>query len=392
MIHRLTQSALDRLSSLIAYPTVSADSNLGLITDVEAELKALGAHTELSHDETGQKANLFATLGPADADGGIVLSGHTDVVPVEGQDWSSDPFSAQMRDGLLFGRGSCDMKGFIACALVLAPEFADRSLTRPLHFAFTYDEEVGCLGAQVMLDHLKATGRRPATCIIGEPTSMRIIKGHKGCCEYTTRFTGLEGHGSEPDKGVNAVEYAVRYVHKLMETAENLKRRAPADSPFNPPWTTIQIGRMAGGIARNVIAGQCEVDWEMRPVNQADFRFVSEQIEDFVIRELLPRMRSVHPEATIITEVLGEVAGLEPMTRSEAIELCAALTGSNEEPECVSFGTEAGLFQQMGISTVLCGPGSIEQAHKPNEFVSVDQISQCLEMIENLEPHLMRAT
>jgi len=376
------------LADLIAIPTISADSNLELIAYSAAKLDALGAKTDMTLDPTGLKANLFATIGP-DIDGGVVLSGHTDVVPVEGQEWSTDPFQAVERDGLVYGRGSCDMKGFIACALALAPRIAEADLRRPVHFAFSYDEETGCLGAQVMLKALAETGRRPGICIIGEPTEMRIIEGHKGCCEYTTRFSGLAGHGSQPDLGVSAVEYAVRYVARLLELREALKGQAPAGSRFDPPWSTLQIGQLHGGIAHNVIADHCEVGWELRPVADRDLDFVKREIATYVDDTLLPAMRAVHPEAAIETQVIGEVIGFEPMPESEACALVAELTGGNTR-EVVSFGTEAGLFQKQGISTVICGPGSIAQAHKADEFVAVEQLGLCLDMIDGLVDRLKR--
>jgi acetylornithine deacetylase len=376
------------LTELIAFPTVSADSNLALISYACQRLEDLGAKIELSRDASGAKANLFATIGP-DIDGGVVLSGHTDVVPVTGQDWSTDPFEAVERDGLIYGRGSCDMKGFIACALALTPRMAAADLKRPVHFALSYDEETGCLGAQVMLKALEASGRRPGICIIGEPTEMRIIEGHKGCCEYTTRFGGLAGHGSAPDLGVSSVEYAVRYAGKLLKLREELAKRAPAGSRFDPPGTTLQIGGIRGGIAHNVIADHCELEWEMRPVVDADADFVKREIRAYVEETLLPAMRAVHVAASIETEVIGEVVGFEPMPVSEACELVAELTGDNRR-DVVSFGTEAGLFQKLGISTVICGPGSIGQAHKADEFVAVEQLGQCLEMIGGLVTRLER--
>lgn len=385
MAHRLLGDTLEILADLIGFATVSQDSNLEMIAYINHRLDQIGTRTYLTLSPEGNKANLFATLGPPEEDGGIVLSGHTDVVPVEGQAWSSDPFAATLRNRRIYGRGACDMKGFIACALAFAPYFQELGLKRPIHLAFTYDEEVGCLGAQVMLRELQAVGRKPSLCIVGEPTMMKIIEGHKGCCEYTTTFTGLEGHGSMPDHGVNAVEYAVRFVTRLLEIGEELKTRAPDGSRFDPPWSTIQIGKMAGGIARNIIAGSCAVEWELRHINTADFDFSHEQVRAFVERDLLPRMQAVHPDAAIITETIGEVAGLEPMSKSEAVALVRALTGDEETADCVSFSTEAGLFQQLGIDTVICGPGSIEQAHKPDEFVELDQLSACLQMIEGLE-------
>jgi len=374
------------LADLIAFPTVSADSNLELIAYAADRLGDLGARTSVMTDPSGHKANLFATLGP-EGDGGIVLSGHSDVVPVEDQDWSSDPFTLREADGLLYGRGACDMKGFIAAALAVAPRYAALDLARPVHFCFTYDEEVGCLGARQLVDDLKRLKIRPAVAIVGEPTEMRIIEGHKGCCEYTTTFTGLEGHGSNPDAGVNAVEYAVRYVSRLMELAEALKSRAPADSRFEPPWTTLQIGSLSGGVAHNVIPGHASVEWEMRPVVEADRLFVRAQIEAYAAEVLLPAMRAVAPQAAISTEVIGEVSGLEPADDNEARRIVAELTGANGA-DVVAFGTEAGLFQGLGMSAVVCGPGSIAQAHKPDEYVSLDQLQSCLDMLTGLERRL----
>lgn len=374
------------LADLIAFPTVSADSNLQLITYAGDLLSSAGAQLSVSLDASGTKANLFATIGP-ERDGGVVLSGHTDVVPVEGQDWTSDPFAMSERDGRLYGRGTCDMKGFIAACLAVAPRFAALDLARPLHFAFTYDEEVGCLGARALVDELAKAGLRPAAAIIGEPTMMGVIEGHKGCYEYTTEFTGLEGHGSQPDKGVNAVEYAVRYISRLMALGEELKARAPAGSRFTPPWTTVQVGRIAGGNARNTIAGQCSVEWEMRPVHTDDSDHVKRQLGAYVDEQLLPAMRHVCKDASIVTHVIGEVRGLLPVSQSEARDIVFELTG-NHEAELVSFGTEAGLFQEIGISSVICGPGSIAQAHKPDEFIEISQLAACLEMLDKLQHSL----
>jgi acetylornithine deacetylase len=370
------------LADLVAFPTVSADSNLELVAYASDLLSSLGANISLSLDSSGGKANLFATIG-GERDGGIVLSGHTDVVPVEGQDWSSDPFNLEERDGRLFGRGTCDMKGFLAICLAMAPRFSEAELKRPLHLAFTYDEEVGCLGGRALVEELKSADFRPSAVIVGEPTMMRVIEGHKGCHEYTTEFTGLECHASRPDLGVNAVEYAARYISRLMELGEEVKRFAPPNSRFEPPWTTLQIGRIQGGMARNVVAGQCEVEWEMRPVMARDGDFVKSSIQTYVDEVLKPEMRRISPDADIVTRTIGEVAGLQVVSDSEAREIVAELTGSNEA-DVVSFGTEAGLFQACGISTVICGPGSIEQAHKPDEFIEIAQLQAGIDMVEGL--------
>ena len=376
------ERTVDILGDLIAFPTVSADSNLELIAYLANRLGDVGAHVQVMTDESGHKANLFATIGP-ETDGGIVFSGHSDVVPAEEQGWSADPFEMVARDGNFYGRGTCDMKGFIAAAMAMAPRLAEARLRRPVHFAFTYDEEVGCLGAQHLVRELAQTGLRPATAIIGEPTMMRIIEGHKGCCEYTTRFHGLEGHGSAPDRGVSAVEYAARYIMRLLELREDLKPRAPAGSRFDPPWSTLQVGRIHGGVAHNVIAGDAEVEWELRPVQASDKSYVTEEIARYANEVLLPAMRAVHPEATIATEVIGDVQGLEPATENEARDIIQRLTGQNGA-DVVAFGTEAGLFQSLGMSAVVCGPGSIEQAHRADEFVSADQLRQCVDMLDKL--------
>jgi len=374
--------AVALLGDLIAFPTVSELSNLDMIAYLAYRLEDSGARIDIFHDEIGHKANLFATIGP-EVDGGIVLSGHSDVVPAKDQDWASDPFQMIEHGGRLYGRGACDMKGFIAAATAMAPVLAERVRERPVHFAFTYDEEVGCLGGQALVKSLQDKGLRPSVAVIGEPTSMRIIEGHKGCYEYTTRFTGLAGHGSAPDRGVNAVEYAARYVNRLLELKDTLRARAPAGSRFDPPWTTINTGCLKGGVAHNVIAGSAEVEWEMRPVQEKDAVFVSTDLKEYCHDSLLPAMRAICPEADIVTETIGEVEGLVPADANEARDILMELTGARTAG-LVAFGTEAGLFQTLGMSAVVCGPGSIEQAHKPDEFVSIDQLQQCLDMLDRL--------
>ena len=378
----MLERSIDILGDLIAFPTVSTDPNLDIIDYLSERLEALGARVMTIHDASGTKANLFATLGP-DAPGGVMLSGHTDVVPVADQDWTSDPFAMIRRDDKLFGRGTCDMKGFVAATLALAEELDIGALNQPLHFAFTHDEETGCLGAQELVRELAERGVVPEIAIVGEPTEMRVIEGHKGCFEYTTRFTGLEGHGSAPDVGVNAAEYAARYVGKLLDLREALKARAPTSSKFDPPWTTLNVGRISGGVAHNVIVGKAEVDWEMRPVQTSDADFVKDGLAAYVTDVLLPAMQRVHPGANIVLETIAEVVGLEPMDENGARLLVAELTGANGA-DLVAFGTEAGLFQQLGTSAVVCGPGSIAQAHKPDEFLEVAQLDLCCRMLRRL--------
>ncbi len=384
------ESTIATLGELIAFPTVSSDSNLDMIAYCAERLENVGANVSVFSDQTGKKANLFATLGP-ETEGGVVLSGHTDVVPVADQVWTSDPFAMDTRDDKLFGRGSCDMKGFIAATLAMAPVFAERVGSRPIHFAFTHDEETGCFGAQALVEQLKELGVRPSVALIGEPTSMRVIEGHKGCYEYSTHFTGLAGHGSAPDHGVNAVEYAALYVARLLHLKEALRARAPEGSRFEPPWTTISVGALHGGVAHNVIPSRASVDWDMRPVQTSDADFVKSDLAQYCEEVLLPTMRAVSDEAGIFTEVIAEVEGLEPATENEARDIFMELTGSNGA-DLVAFGTEAGLFQSLGLSAVVCGPGSIEQAHKADEFVAIDQLSQCVEMLDRLSQRMGKTT
>jgi len=389
IIDQVFPETLKILSDLIKFQTVSGTSNLKLIEYCEKKLDKLGAISFKTFHNSKQQANLFSTInGKKKLDGrGIILSGHTDVVPASAKEWSSDPFVAREKDNKIYGRGSCDMKGFIACALALAPFFASQNLKKPIHFSFTYDEETACQGAPIMLKELKKRNVKCSICIVGEPTSMKAIQAHKGCSEYSTYFTGLAGHGSAPDKGVNAVEYASRYINKLMELREELKKRVPKNSVFTPPYSTIQIGGIKGGLARNVIADQCTVDWEMRPVIPEDGKFVTENIEAYAKNVLLPEMRKVYPKANIKKEIIGEIIGFTKEEKSDAVNLVCNLTGDNSR-DVVSFGTEAGLFQELGISTVVCGPGSIEQAHKIDEYVSFDQLKLCLKMLIDLKEQL----
>ncbi|HCH24909.1 MAG TPA: acetylornithine deacetylase [Oceanospirillaceae bacterium] len=374
------------LADLIAMPSVSCDSNRPVIDYLADILRSFGADVQVQMSPCGDKANVFATMGPL-IDGGLVLSGHSDVVPVAEQVWQHEPFQMAESDGLLYGRGTCDMKGFIACTVAMLPKLqamvAANALPRPIHFAFTYDEEVGCIGGQQLANWLRETGLKPRLCIIGEPTLMKVIEGHKGVCEYTTSFKGLAGHGSAPDKGVNAVEYAVRYVSRLLELRQLLETRAPVDSVFTPPWTTINVGSLKGGMAHNVIADHAQVEWEFRPVQNSDFALVKEEVGSYVANQLLPAMQEVFPQANIETTVIGEVQGLELTDDNEARDICCHLTG-NPDASTVAFGTEAGLFQSLGISTVVCGPGSIEQAHKADEFIAISELEKCVQFLNQL--------
>ena len=381
----LYENAIKILSDLISFRTVSGENNEKLIDYCENILKALGASSFRTFDDEKKRFNLFSTLKAKKFNGKkpIILSGHTDVVPVS-KSWSTDPFKATIKEDKLYGRGSCDMKGFIACSLAYAPIFSKANLDRDIHFSFTFDEETACQGAPLLIEELKKRNIKNGICIVGEPTKMKIIDAHKGCYEYTTHFQGLAGHGSAPDKGVNAVEYAVKFVNKLLELRETLKSKAPKDSIFDPPYTTLQIGGMEGGIARNVIADKCKVDWELRPVVKEDGIFVNKEIDKFVNEKLLPDMKKIYPSSSIKKEIIGEIIGFYRNEKSDACELISNITGDNSR-SVVSFGTEAGLFQEIGISTVVCGPGSIEQAHKVDEFIELSQIKKCLELLEGIK-------
>jgi len=383
-LQSLYENSIKILSDLISFKTISGEDNNELINYCDEILNKLGATSFKTYDDEKKRVNLFATLKAKipSKKKPIIFSGHTDVVPVS-KDWNTDPFVATIKDEKVFGRGACDMKGFIACTLAYAPIFSKTNLDRDIHFSFTFDEETACQGAPLLINELKKKNMDSGICIVGEPTSMKIIDAHKGCYEYTTYFKGLAGHGSAPDKGINAVEYAVKYISKLIELREILKTKVPKNSIFDPPYTTIQIGGISGGIARNVIADKCQVDWEMRPVIKEDGEFVNNEMDKYVSTKLLPEMTKVFPKSLIKKEIIGEIIGFNRMEKSEACEFISSLTGDNSR-EVVSFGTEAGLFQEIGISTVVCGPGSIEQAHKTDEFVTLDQIKKCLILLESI--------
>ena len=373
------------LTDLIGFRTISGEDNSALINYCENYLDKLGATSFKTFDNEKKRVNLFATLKAKKTNGikPIILSGHTDTVPVS-KSWSTDPFLATIRDGKLYGRGACDMKGFIACALAYAPIYSKSNLNRDIHFSFTFDEETACLGAPILIEELKKRNIQDGICIIGEPTKMKIIDAHKGCYEYTTYFEGLAGHSSAPHKGVSAVEFAARYATKLIELREELKKRVPKDSIFDPPFSTLQVGGIFGGIAHNVIADKCHINWETRPVVKEDGIFLNNEIDKYANEILLPEMKKVFSKSSIRKKIIGEVTGFDRVEKSEACELVSSLTGDNSR-EVVSFGTEAGLFQEIGISTVVCGPGSIEQAHKVDEFIELNELKKCLKFLDDLK-------
>jgi acetylornithine deacetylase len=362
--------ALEHLTRLIAFDTTSRLSNLALIDDVQAMLEAAGARCRRSYNAERSKANLFATFGP-EGDGGYVLSGHTDVVPVEGQDWSSDPFKAEIRGDKLYGRGACDMKGFVACALALVPEIARIKLKRPIHFALSYDEEVGCAGVPRLIEDLE---EKPALAIIGEPTLMKVVGAHKGGTSVRTRCLGLEGHSSAPHKGASAVMMAGEFIASLVRVGAEL--REDTDPRFDPPFTTTQANIVHGGTALNILAREATVTWECRPLPGRDPLAVVGRMTEIVESEILPKYRKGAPQAAFETTVMTSYPGLALDLDSPAIALAREISGANAV-EAVAYGTEAGHFARAGIPAVICGPGSIEQAHIADEFVGLSEIAAC---------------
>ena len=384
-LKHLYENSIKILSDLIAFKTISGEDNNQLIDYCDEILKKLGATSFKTFDEDKKRVNLFATLKAKKPNGKvpIILSGHTDVVPVS-KGWSTNPFEAVIKEDKLYGRGSCDMKGFIACTLAYAPIFSKSNLDRDINFAFTFDEEASCIGAPILIKELIKRNIKNGICIIGEPTNMKIIDAHKGCYNYTTYFEGLAGHSSAPHKGVSAVEYAAKYVNKLIELREKLKERTPKESIFDPPHSTLQVGGVFGGIAHNVIADKCYIDWETRPVVKEDGIFLNNELDKYANEVLLPEMKKVFPNSSIKKEIIGEIIGFDRVKNSEACEFVSSITGDNSR-EVVSFGTEAGLFQEIGISTAVCGPGSIEQAHKVDEFIKLEEINKCLEFLDGVK-------
>ncbi|QTH23830.1 acetylornithine deacetylase [Rhizorhabdus wittichii] len=370
------------LRTLVGFPTVSADSNMALIEWVRDYLAGHGVEAHLTFDAAGRKANLFATVVPGD--GGLILSGHTDVVPVTGQQWSSDPFAAELRDGRVYGRGTCDMKGFIAVALALVPEMRALDGARPLHLALSYDEELGCRGAPRMIDDLVRRGVRAGGCIVGEPTGMKAIIGHKGAGMYRCTVTGRAAHSSLAPTGVNAIEYAACIVMKLREIGRRLEAIEPRHAGFDVPYSTIQVNRIDGGTAGNIVADRCEFRIDIRHLPATDRAALIAEVAAHVADELLPEMRLRAPEAAISIE---EVADIPPFEIAADASLVREVVRSNSvEGACghVAFGSEAGLFQRAGIPTVICGPGSIEQAHRPDEFVAIEQLERCDGMLRTM--------
>lgn len=383
----MTLTPKDMLAKLVSFNTESQRSNLELIHFCRDYLAGLGVDSRIVPSPDGQKANLYATIGPQAA-GGIVLSGHTDVVPVAGQDWSSDPWTLTERDGRLYGRGACDMKGFDAIALALVPEMLKAPLKRPVHIALSYDEEVGCQGVRVMIKDMVQAGFAPSAVIVGEPSMMQVVTGHKGGMRMRTTVRGHAVHSSRVHAGVPAVMIAAELIHWHNEVMAENKARTPADTGFEPPYTTLHVGVVQGGTAVNITAEHCSFTHEVRCIpGESDEAY--EQRYRAKLAEVEARMQAIAPETGIDFEVTSYTPAMGPEQGGAAETLCRRLTGDNGS-HVVSYGTEGGLFQRAGWSTVVCGPGDIAQAHQPDEFLSVDQLEKGTQFIRGVIAELSR--
>ena len=368
-------NSIDLIERLIAFDTTSRNSNLALMEFVGDYLRDLGVESELVHNDEGTKANLYATLGPTDRPG-IALSGHTDVVPVDGQEWSTDPFHVIHKDGRLYGRGTSDMKSFIGICLALAPEFLARDITTPLHFAFSHDEEIGCVGVRSLIDTLSRRPIKPSAVIIGEPTEMKVVRAHKGKLSYRCHVRGHEAHSSLSHIGVNAVEAAAEAVSFLKSMARRHRDQGPFDSDLVPAYTTVHTGTIRGGTALNIVPKDCSFEFEFRHLPEDDPEGLLDELRHHVAAQIEPEMHAVSLDTGFSFEAMSHIPALSTDEDADVVQLVKALTGQNTTGK-VSFGTEAGLFQEGGMPAVVCGPGSIEQAHKPDEFIARDQITQC---------------
>jgi len=382
----------DLIQRLVGFDTTSRDSNLGLIEWVRDWLKGQGVESRLTYDPSGTKANLFATIQQGTR-AGIVLSGHTDVVPVDGQPWDTDPFKATIKDDRIYGRGSADMKSYIAAALAMTPRFLAADLKSPVHFALSYDEEIGCLGVRGLIEDLARAGIKPAGCIIGEPTSMQPVVAHKGKRAYKCCFRGREAHSALTPQGVNAIEYAARLVVYIRHMAERMRDCETRDNGFDVPFTTLQTGVIKGGTAANIVPRDCEVHFEFRYLPGVDPEALESEIKSYAERVLLPEMRAVDPATFIAFETKAEIPGLDPSVEraeQDRVTSLAQALARNQAIAKVAYATEAGLFQRAGIPSIICGPGSIGEAHKPNEFITLEQVALCESFMERLLAELSR--
>ncbi|ROT99459.1 acetylornithine deacetylase [Histidinibacterium lentulum] len=372
--------SVEILERLIAFPTVSSEPNRELIHFCAGLLQEAGAEVVLIEAEGGRKANLYATLGPRDR-GGVMLSGHTDVVPVEGQDWTLPPFALTEREGRLYGRGTADMKGFVACALAAALKAGE--LRTPLHLALSHDEEIGCVGVRSLIDMLAGAPVRPRFCIVGEPTSMQVVTGHKGKSALRVRCTGREGHSALAPEALNAIHLACDMIGEIRALQAEVAEAGLKDDGYDVPYTTLHVGRIDGGVALNIVPNACVVDFEIRNLAGDDPEALLGRLRDRAEGIVAP-LRDRFPEAAIGIEVTNRYPGLETPEDAEVVAFVKALTGGNGTGK-VAFGTEGGLFSEaLGVPVVVCGPGSMAQGHKPDEYVSVEQMARCDGMMEAL--------
>ena len=370
---------VDELRRLVAFRPVTRGPNRALIEGVRERLEALGASCHLTWDDSKDKANLFATFGPADR-AGVILSGHTDVVPVEG---STDPFEVEVRDGRAYGRGTADMLGFLAVPLAMAPEIAERDLARPLHLALSYDEEIGCVGVRRMIAELGDYAATPTACVAGEPTSMRVVTGHKGKRSLRCRVRGRAGHSSRPREGVNAIEHAAAVIARARTVAKRLIAEGPFDDAFDPPFTTMQTGLVEGGVAINIVPADCVFELEIRHLPGHDPDVLLDELKRYAAEELEPEMRAVAPDAGFTWEETVRYPGLRTPADARVVELCQRLA-DDRDTGAVGFGSEAGLFSDAGVPSVVCGPGGITEAHRPDEYVELEQLARCRRFVEGL--------
>jgi len=375
-----TSMAKELLARLVAFDTTSANSNIPLIEFVESYLSGHHIASRRVPTPDGQKASLFATVGPSGI-GGLALSGHTDVVPVSGQSWHTDPFTLTERDGKLYGRGVCDMKGFLACVLAMIPQFKRRKLKMPVHIAFSYDEETGCTGVRPMIAELGKSLPRPRMVFVGEPTEMGVVDAHKGPARWRVEVKGLAAHSSMPQYGVNAIAHAARLIGELLRMEEELKAGAQ-DPRFDPPFTSLQITSIEGGTASNIVPVACGFGWEIRGLPGFDPLTLEARLKAFALAER-GAMQSRAPEADIDIIAVNRVAAFAADSASGIVPLTLRLAGKNA-PYAVSYCTEAGLFQQGGAPAVVCGPGHIAQAHTANEFIRIAELEKCLLFLERV--------
>lgn len=375
-------SSMEMIRKFIESPTVSRDSNLELIEFIKEYLADLGVESHIFHNEQKTKASIYATLGPTDKPG-ILLAGHTDVVPVDGQEWHTDPWKLIEKDDKLYGRGTTDMKGFCAIALSFAPEFLKRGLETPIHYGFTFEEEVNRVGITAILDGIEDFPIHPAMCIVGEPSEMKVVVAHKGKRSIRCHVRGFECHSSLAPTGVNAIEYAAELIAFIKGVSRTIEE-GPQDEAYDIPFTTFSVGLIQGGTALNIVSKDCSFQFEFRHMPQDDPNALYERIVDYARDELEPRMHKVHPDTGITFEIMSEFPALDTDPEEEIVSVAKRLAQQNDHGK-VAFGTEASVISKRGrIPTVVCGPGSIDQAHKPNEFIAIDQVAKCEEFMHRL--------